>query len=175
MKKGGMHEFNPSKNLSEIIENYRENRTFLWKSHIFCAIFVKMCDFRENRTFWKSPNLKISHFENLTLCEDNDQRKIVTINLRDSSSDSSFNGRLRQTNVLIFQVSVREKYRSSFWSLYSSLLLLLLVYQSIGLIKIALLMASLVWLIKDFCLLYLPSYVFRAAAVRRSLLCGKKG
>ena len=45
------------------------------------------------------------------------------------------------TNVLIFQVSVREKYRSSFESLYSSLLLLLLVYHR--LIRISLLMASL--------------------------------
>ena len=31
-----------------------------------CEIF-KMCDFRENRTFWKSHLLKISQFEDLTI------------------------------------------------------------------------------------------------------------
>ena len=46
--------------------NYCENRTFLWKSHKKCAIFTKMCDFHENRTFWKSHNLKISQFEKIT-------------------------------------------------------------------------------------------------------------
>ena len=47
----------------ELLENYYENLTFLWKSHIFCEILTKMWDFGENLTFWKSHILvKISHF-----------------------------------------------------------------------------------------------------------------
>ena len=89
--------------------------------------------------------------------------------------DSTVNGKImlnlrEPTNVLIFQVSVREKYRSSFESLYSSLLLLLLVYHR--LIRISLLMASLSVADREFFLFYRASYVFRgaAAAVRKSLL-----
>ena len=91
--------------------------------------------------------------------------------------DSSVNGKImldltEPTNVLIFQVSVREKYRLSFESLYSSLFLLLPVYQFIGFIRIALVMASLSVADREFFLSYRASYVFRgpAAAVRKSFL-----
>ena len=55
-----------------------------------CAIF-KMCDFRENRTFlWKSHILKIAHFENLTIWKSHNLKrslfyiwKIETIHFSD--------------------------------------------------------------------------------------------